>query len=210
MFDKRSILNFLDNAFEQGEMPCFGNMNIDYVSPRLSVYRNQDKWLLLFNSIVWWPAAEGLMAMVETVGTGVIGKQGFDDDRTFAPGRIEMNDTQDRILSITVRGEAVDPSVLTIQPNYDLQADYEFWAAVALAEKYKERLLASEAEIARFIPLGFKHLLTIDEWDHPDWDTPPSRTATFPALADILITADPSLWKPVAAPNTHWSHWYPK
>jgi hypothetical protein len=209
MFNSDSILNFLDNAFQSIEMPCFGNMNIDYISSRLSSYRSTDKWLLLFNSVVWWPAAEGLMTMVETVGTGVVGRQGFDIHRAFVPGSVDMDDDRN-ILSIVVRGEDIDCSSLIIQPNYDVQPEYGFWVSVTLAKKYKQSLLASQAEVKQFIPTGFQHLLTIDEWDHPTWDTPPSRTVAFPRIANVLVTSDPSLWNPVDAPNTHWSRWVPK
>jgi hypothetical protein len=209
MFNRNSILGFLDNAFQSIEMPCFGNMNIDYVSSRLSTYRSTDKWLLLFNSVVWCPAADGLMAMVEIVGTGVVGKQGFDNDRAFAPGCIELDD-EENIVSLLVRGEGIDPTRLDIQPNYDVQPEYGFWVSVALAEKYRESLLASQAEVQQFIPPSFQHLLTIDQWDHPTWDTPPSRTVAFPHIANVLVTSDPSLWIPVEVPNTHWSHWLPK
>jgi hypothetical protein len=137
MFNRDSILSFLDNAFQNIEMPCFGNMNIDYVSSRLSTYRSTEKWLLLFNSIVWHPAAEGLETFVEIVGTGVVGKQGFALDRVFVPGSIEVDDDQN-IVSIVVRGENIDPTSLVIQPNYDVQPEYGFWVSVALAEKYKE------------------------------------------------------------------------
>jgi hypothetical protein len=40
-------------------MPCLSNLNVDYVSTRMSAYRSPDKWLLVFNSVVWWPAAAG-------------------------------------------------------------------------------------------------------------------------------------------------------
>jgi hypothetical protein len=209
MFNRQSILSFLDNAFQTIEMPCFGNVNIDYVSSRLLAYRSANKWLLLFNSVVWRPAAEGLMSMVETVGTGVVGRQGFDNDRAFVPGYIELDD-EENIGSILVRGEDIDPTDLAIQPNYDVQPEYGFWISVALAEKYKESLLATQAEIKQFIPPGFQHLLTVDEWDHPTWDMPPSQTVSFPRIANVLVTSDPSLWIPVEVPNTHWSHWLPK
>jgi hypothetical protein len=209
MFDRNSILSFLDHAFQNIEMPCLGNVNIDYLSSRLSAYRSTDKWLLLFNSVIWRPAAEGLMALVEIVGTGVVGRQGFDNDRVFVPGSIEVDDDQN-IVSIVVRGENIDPTNLVIQPNYDIQSEYGFWVSVALAEKYKDSLLASQAEAKQFIPPGFQHLLTIDEWDHPTWDIPPSRTVTFSRIANVLVTSDPSLWLPVEVPNTHWSYWLPK
>lgn len=210
MFTTQSILEFLDEAFERIEMPCIGNMNVDYISLQLSAYRSADKWLLIFNSIVWWPAADGLMAMVETVGLGALGKQGFDNDRAFGPGQIELDSGGESVVSISVRGESVDPRTLDIRPNYGMHPEYGFWTALALTDKHREKLLASQDELARFIPAGFRHLITLDEWDHPTWDTPASETETFPLLAQILVSSDPSLWRPVSAPNTRWSNWYPK
>ncbi len=205
-----SILSFLDGAFERIEMPCLSNLNVDYVSTRMSAYRSPDKWLLLFNSVVWVPAADGLMAMVETVGPGASGKQGFDNDRAFTPGQIETDASGERVEGITVRGRAVDPDALGITPRLELQADVGFWAAVALIDQYREDLLASAAELQRFIPAGFQHLLSVDEWEHPTFDVPASRTESFPLLAEVLEKADPSLWRPATHPNTHWSHWFPK
>jgi hypothetical protein len=210
MITKESILTFLDQAFERINMPCLGNMNIDYLANRLSIYHSADKWIMLFNSVVWWPAAEGIMTTIETVGTGALGKQGFDNNRTYTPAKIDLSDMFGDIISIRIRDKIIDHSALRITPNYDLEPDYEFWIAVSLLEKYDEHLFATTAELARFIPEGFQHLLTIDEWDHPDWDTPPSATETFPRLADIILSGDASLWQAARNPNTHWSNWLPK
>ncbi len=209
MFDQNSILNDLDHAFQKIEMPCFGNMNIDYISSCLSAYRSQEQWLLLFNSITWIPAAEGLMTLVEMVGPGVIGQQGFDQNRVFVPGSISL-DEDERIVSIRVRGADVDPNCLSLQRNNDLHPDCGFWASVALAATHRESLLALRTEVEPFIPLDFRHVITIEAWDHPTWETPPSQTVAFPRLADILVTSDASRWQPVDTPNTHWSHWLPK
>lgn len=153
--------------------------------------------------------------MVEIVGPGVFGRQGFDDGQAFGPGFIEFDygknyDEEDtKILSIEVRGREIDPTSLVLNTNYNVYNDYGFWVSVALTEKYKESLLASQTEIGRFIPPGFKHLLSIDEWDHPLMcgATLPSQTEAFPRIADVLVAKDSSLWKPVKEPNTHWSHW---
>jgi hypothetical protein len=67
----------------------------------MSNFTRTDQWLLLFNSVVWWPAAKGLMTIVEIVGTGVVGKQGFDNDRAFVPGCIELDD-EENIVRILV------------------------------------------------------------------------------------------------------------
>lgn len=204
------ILAFLDRAFERIEMPCLGNLNVDYVSTRMSGYRGPDQWLVLFNSVVWWPAADGVMAMVEAVGPGAMGKQGFDNDRAFTPASIDVDESAQRVRGVTVRGRDVDPSALSLAPRLELQPELGFWVAVALMDRHREELLASPDELARFIPSGFQHLLTVDEWQHPTFEVPASRTESFPLLAQVLVSADPSLWRPAVNPNTHWSHWYPK
>jgi hypothetical protein len=37
------IVAFLDGAFERIEMPCLSNLNVDYVSTRMSAYRRPDE-----------------------------------------------------------------------------------------------------------------------------------------------------------------------
>ena len=209
MLDRDSILSFLDTSFEDMELPLFDNMNMEYVSSRLSVYRSDDEWLLVFNSMVWWPSLVGLVAIVEIVGTGVVGLQGFASDRLFEPCCIEEDG--ENILSIRIRGESINPSGLAVQPNYAIHSEYGFWVCTALAEKFKDRLLASPDEVKQFVPFGFRHLLTIDEWEHPVvWNRLPSQTETFPRIADVLVASNQSIWRPVKSPNTHWSHWLPK
>ena len=73
------ILEFLDRSFNSIEMPCLGNMNIDYISSRLLAFRDDTRWLILFNSIVWWAAGQGLTTIVSPIGNCVKGKQGFDN-----------------------------------------------------------------------------------------------------------------------------------
>ena len=203
------ILKHLDNAFETMSMPMFGNMNIDYVSNRLSAFRVSDDWLLAFNSIVWWPAAEGLMTVVELVGPAVKGKEGFANDRVFTTGVVESDDN-DQITSVTVRDKPIDIHSLGAEFNEDVQPEIGFLASVALLKDHRESLLASPREMAKILPPGIKHLLTIDEWDHPDFDTPPSRTEAFPRIAAVLASGDPSQWRPSKNPNSHWSKWQPK
>ncbi len=208
--DASGIVRYLDERFEKFEMPMFSNMNIDYLSSRMSVYTSADRWLLMFNSIVWWPAADGLQGMVELVGPGVIGAQGFDDDRTTCPGVVEFDDAGEEVIAVSVRGQPIPISDLAVEPDPDLHADSGFWTAVALLDGHRDALLASEAELSAFIPPGFTLKFETDAWDHPDFDTPPSRTETFPALAAAIVSGDFSALRSCSSPNTHWSHWHPK
>jgi len=35
----------------------------------------------------------------------------------------------------------------------------------------------------------------------------PGTYETFPLLADVLATRNPSRFRPALPPNNHWSHW---
>ena len=204
-------LKFLDERFERLEMPCFSNMNIDYVASRLSVYcASPNEWILLFNSIVWWPAAEGLMGMIEVIGPGVEGRQGFDNDRCTVPGVVETDDSDQTVHSISVRGSHIELAKLDIAPRYEVQPEIGFWACVALLPDYRDMLLASAAEIEPFIPNRFVEVFQTDAWEHPDFGTPPSMTETFGKLPAAVASNNFESLRNCSRPNSSWSHWLPK
>lgn len=209
MESPQQILEFLDRRFTSIEMPCFGNMNIDYISSRLLAFRDDSRWLILFNSITWCPAGEGLMTILECVGNCVKGNQGFDSDRYLIKGKIQydevLNDYQ-----VTVRGNPIPLTELNIISRPDLFAEHEPNIAIALLENYREELLANQEEYGVFIPDGLTKVLSLDEWHHPDWDCLPSQTESFPLIAEVLFTGNPDLYKPPKNPNTDWRFWFPK
>ena len=80
---------------------------------------------------------------------------------------------------------------------------------------HRDQLLATEAEIRRRIPSDLPLILRLDEWYLPKHmsydgridhryppDQFPSLTSTYRMIADVLVTGDPSLYKPTEAPNT--------
>jgi hypothetical protein len=207
------ILDFLDRSFGSFEMPCFGNMNIDYISSRLLAFRDDTRWVILFNSIVWWASCEGLTTLVTPIGICLNGKLGFDNDRFrdgyFTTGNIQYNEFLE-LFEISVRDRPISLSELNIIPHPHLHSEYKLDIAIALVDKYREELLASEDEYRRLIPDGLTEVLRLDEWHHPDWDCPPSQTETFPLIAEVLFTGNSNLYKPPRNPNTDWQFWLPK
>lgn len=203
------ILEFLDRRFNAIEMPCFGNMNIDYVSSRLIAFRDDWRWLILFNSIAWCPAGQGLTTIVECVGNCVQGRQGFDSDRIFITGQIQYDELLER-FNIHVRHKFVPIAELEITAHRDLYADREFDIAIALLENYREELLASREEYGKFIPEGLIEVLQLDEWHHPDWNCLPSQTESFPLIAEVIFTGNSNLYKSPQNSNTDWHFWFPK
>jgi len=205
------IIAKFDKHFDAFEIPCFGNMNIDYVGSRLSIYQSEEgNWACAFDSVVWWPAADGLMGMIEIVGPGVIGLQGFDNDRVYDPGHIDQSDDGDTLLSLMVRGESIPKDTIEITPDFGLQGEIGFWASVALHERYREKLLATEEEIQRFLHAGLKLKLRLDAWQHPDFGNPPSKTETFIALSECLARQCFDEFPACKHPNNDWASWLPK
>ncbi len=209
MESPKQILEFLDRRFDAIEMPCFGNMNIDYVSSRLLAFRDETRWMLLFNSITWCPAGQGLTTIVECVGNCVQGRQDFDSDRIFMTGQIQYDELLD-IYRVNVRNKSVAITELEITPHPDLYADREFDIAIALLSDYREELLASTDEYEKFIPEGLIEVLRLDEWHHPDWGCPPSQTESFQLIAEVLFTGNSNLYTSPQRSNTNWHFWFPK
>ena len=67
------ILETLDAAAKDGQIPAFSNLNVDYIFSRLSAHREGDRWAIVFNSVAWM---EGIKAIVDPVGNSVEYRQG--------------------------------------------------------------------------------------------------------------------------------------
>jgi hypothetical protein len=214
------ILQFLDRSFAEIKIPCLGNVNVDYISSRLLAFRDERQWILVFNSITWCPAGEGLTTIIECVGNCSLSKNNlsknnihhdfhFDSNRYLITGKIEYNQDLDEYL-VSVRDQSIDLAELNIIAHPDLYADRELDVAIALLENYREELLANREEYGVFIPDGMTQILQLEQWQHPDWDRPPSQTESFPLIAEVLYRGDADLYKHAAHPNTDWRLWFPK
>jgi hypothetical protein len=75
---------------------------------------------------------------------------------------------------------------------------------------------ATEAELRTHVPADLPRILTIDEWHHRYYANGydgklmgerPSSYETYPLLAEVLVSRDPTRWRPRLPANTHWSNW---
>ena len=211
------ILEFLDRCFESIKIPCLGNLNVDYLSSRLLGFRDEQQWILVFNSITWCPAGEGLTTIVECVGN--LSKQSdqpnfhFDSNRYsnryFSTGQIKYDESLND-YQVNVRGKSIPIPQLNVVAHPDLYNDPELDFAIALLDDYREELLASSDEYGVFIPDGLTEVLRLDAWHHPDWGCPPSQTESFPLIAEVLFTGNSDVYQPPTKPNTDWRLWFPK
>ena len=215
MKSPQQILEFLDRSFNEIKIPCLGNLNVDYLSSRLLAFRDEHQWVIMFNSITWCPAGEGLTTIIECVGNCTLQEDNaqhdfhFNNNRYLITGQIKYDEVLNDYL-VTVRDKSIPLTELNIIFRPDLFSEHEPDIAIALLENYREELLANQEEYGVFIPEGLTEVLRLDEWHHPDWDCPPSQTESFPLIAEVLSTGNPNLYKPPSKPNTDWRFWFPK
>jgi hypothetical protein len=79
-----------------------------------------------------------------------------------------------------------------------------------LAAIARDEVLATERERRVSVRPEMEQILQLEEWHHPnvvDESDRPSGSPTFQQLARVLETGDASVYRPTAAPNTHWSNW---
>ena len=95
-----------------------------------------------------------------------------------------------------------------------------FWdLARFLAFENVDLCRATDTEKRLCLPRDLPEIMTVDEWHHrnyhhydngPDKELmgdAPSTYETFPLLAEVLATGDPSRFRPTLPPNSHWSNW---
>jgi hypothetical protein len=78
-----------------------------------------------------------------------------------------------------------------------------------LAATKRSNVLATTDERRICVPHDVEQIMQLEEWFHPDVvnDALPSGNATFKALAEVLVSADTSKYRPPMQPNTHWKNW---
>lgn len=78
-----------------------------------------------------------------------------------------------------------------------------------LADIERDLVLATPQERRFNVDPSLTQILQLEEWNHPDLAAG-ERTrdsATFRALAEVLVTGDVGHYAPTDPPNTHWSNW---
>jgi hypothetical protein len=129
------------------------------------------------------------------------------------PGNREWVATGASVLSLRDRPVAIPPPSELSRHGIDPSAPpriQTFELCRYLAATHRDEVLATADERRVSVLPGLPQLLVLDEWHHPnvaDDDERPSGSATFQQLARALISGDTTMYRPSAAPNTHWRNW---
>lgn len=72
-------------------------------------------------------------------------------------------------------------------------------SAKPLSERERDAFFAAPTTVAKWPRKGLRHLMTLDDWNHPDG--PPSESETFQRIAAAMTTGDARAYRPAGKPN---------
>lgn len=211
------ILQILDDYAEDYNFPVLDNYNFDLAQCRLSVFRDRDNWLIVFE-IVGVNRNQDISNDLYVYGSATE-QQGIIislDDIVSLPNEEDWFDDEDNFLvtpfnlKLIVNGE-----ILNVKPKEEEYTQLGIQAESFnptkliryLSSKYKGKFwleapdLLNEIEISTDLKLFYQ----TDEWEHPD-EEKPSENKFFQSLAKAIELNDTNLIQ-LNNPNTHWSNW---
>lgn len=227
----RQILSLLDRSADPWfhAFPDFALASW-LVDVRLSVYRDGPTWCLLIEVVEVDTSSPGHLG-VRTILYPIATPPGFPEllanhnililtsdgggastfrslkrKGEFANPRAAVLRLRDRVIklpkTVDYARSGIDLRSLPYIHNYELMR--------CLASQHDSLFFATESEIRERVPaVRCDPILRLRQWRHPrilDGEAP-SKTETFKMLAKVIVTGDPSHYRPTEDSNTHWSCW---
>jgi len=219
-YSEDDILSALDDAQGSITWPDFEHLDYDVLYARLSAYRDEERWAIVFSMIQWDPSSNTvIVVMTEPLGNCIslpddedeaYNARRFDTvEFEFAPGNEDMAEVG-YVSEVALRGKKIASSEFEIKADPEIGRDGTFWLAVAVTEKYRQEILPTEKELARFFSNGMPPIfLELSEWHHSKWGLA-SEWEVFQLLARAMVKGDARLYQPSEDPNTDWRNWMDK
>lgn len=233
-----SILAVLDRCAQAYTFPMLDNGYCYLAASRLHVFRSANDWSLVIEIFGYECRAGEVCTDIYSFGSNLQGRpteSQFETPEAYAAfmGQNPYNElavadpchgaqwvqADDEAYvpvgaELAIRGHDVGLPNLADCLRYGVQPTTEgrltlFEACRWLAGKYRRLVLASDEEARVNIAEDMVHLLTLEEWQHPDiaGDELPSQAIEFQQLAKLLAGGDLKDYQPSDKPNTHWRHW---
>jgi hypothetical protein len=227
-FTRDEILQQLDACTRDFTFPMLDNGYIYLADVRLSLFRDQARWVIVIEVVGYNHRAgghDGIENCLHCYGNCLLRPPGTanEDFLSVTEDGVDgptFDDDYDSIVLDAAKTIRLRDKVVPIDFTYDMLAEL----GIELAEPpeitgadllrwlvltHRELLLATEQELRERVPQDLPLVLRLDQWCHPDIvnDELPSNHETFRMLADILVTGDTSYYQPTNAPNTDWRNW---
>ena len=202
------VLAQLDQAAIGFRFPDLNHGYYYAVDARLHVFGDAARWALVVEAVGYNPRACNLIDVVHVFGNCLTsGAPGYENEnfhgRIDNMDEVESRDDPQRYLGaapLVIRGHAVG---VDAPKGEDLSVTFR-----RLVPAHRDLLLGDDTEVRRRLPADLPQLLQLEEWNQPDlFETPPSQSETCQLIAVVLESLDPARYRPVLAPNTHWSNW---
>jgi len=233
------ILSVWDRCAEDFNFPMLDNGYVYLAATRLSLYASSVDWAMCIEIFGFAPRSGLPDVTLYTFGsnllrskktTDFVSSSAYDNylssnpfnECTFAYP-IEAGDWQDphndEFMAsgpheVVVRGHPVQIPAIDVYAHFGIGLKSEHVVHVfefcrLLAERQRDLVLATEDERRRCIPQELRHVLTLNDWHHPDLASGelPSATDTFTFLAKVLTGEESTHVYGPKLVNTHWSNW---
>lgn len=227
-FTAGEILAQLDACAKEFNFPMLDNGYIYPVTSRLSVFADNERWVIAVELVGYFyriPGHDGMENTIYLFGNGLGVEPGFNTannllvtaDSDDGPAFIEdqFGTLNPEVHTMLIRDQKVtipqDPAFYTAR-QVELKRPpairvYEFMRACL--PELRSELLATGDELYDTFRQNLPMLLQLDEWCHPDVadEEKPSDNEAFQLIAAVLESGDASMYRPTKQPNNHWRNW---
>ncbi len=220
------ILEILDKGAITYDFPMFDNNYFYFGKAKLTLYRNCNEWLTVFQRLSFSLKAKEFTNTIAAFGNcieenGIVliepiicessNDKMFKDDYTFL-----LNPLNFKVIikgaEREFRPTKSDYEELGININ-NIKMPNEAKIVRYLAYTIPKELFFTDQELLKICKVkaeDIKVFLELNDWCHPDLinDEMPSENSCFRSIAVALEKNDPSLYQcPEKEYNTHWSNW---
>lgn len=228
------ILSVLDQCAESFTLPMLDNGYVYLAATRLTLFKHEDKWALVFEVFGHMPRAWAPDISVTTFSNALSNRKSqfvdevasdnylknnpHNESKNYGP--IDRDDwpdcdyldvVEDEIIRLRgkpiLRPTSKELLETGIKQEEERLQTFEFCRYLAL--KYRKQVLATPQEKRYNLSEDMKEILVLDDWNHPDLAAgeKPSESETFQMLRDVLLSGDVSQYRPNLPGNTHWRNW---
>lgn len=233
----KQILDILDTCAEEFTFPSLDNGYVYLGATRLSLYRQDPEWAIVIEVFGFSPRAGQPDISIYTFSSKLHNRDpltNYESKQAYEQ-YLQYNAYNEFRSAYPIKNhdwqhdedpEHIKPQGICLLRNMEVtlpdvkeyermgieleeEQPFTFEFSRYLAEKYRDKVLCTEAERRVSVLPEMTLVLQLDEWHHPDviGAQLPSSTDAFQQFAKVLITGDPKWYTADEPANTHWSHW---
>lgn len=218
------IISQLDNAAQEYKFPAFDNVNYPAADMRLTAFRDDSEWLILFEKLVFSRAESAFLSMIHAFGNKIL-SPGLQSNSAYevitaTPGcplwDNEMNFLIDLFnITLRIKGEVrtfeVTPDdYREAHVNLKDNSPPEFKVLCLLVNLMKGQLFRSDNDLLRACNRSnLEKVVQLDDWHHPDVynNVLPSKCDFFQKFAQSISDGSYKVHDYSGGINSYWYYW---